>query len=122
MRTMIFFVTIATLIFTQSLDSQWNAGTTGTFHLLFLESVTHWHVKISLSSPIYEFDVWVGGNIKFTDSGNTTVEFDNLDWDGDIDVGFVLDVPFRFRYVNNGVMSEVKGIELNGAALCDDGM
>ena len=62
---------------------------------MFLESVTHWHVKISLSSPIYEFDVWVGGNIKFTDSGNTTVEFDNLDWDGDIDVGFVLDVPFR---------------------------
>merc|ERR1712043_105336 len=83
-----------------TLDSQWNAGTTGTFHLLFLESVTHWHVKLALSSPIYEFDVW--------------------DWDGDIDVGFVLDVPFRFRYVNNGVMSEVNGIELNGASLCGD--
>ena len=93
-------------------------GTTGTMHILFPETVDHWHVKVSFTAPVTEFSVWVGGDIECSESG-LTCEFDNLSWDGEIVAGMVLDVPFRFRF-DRGTDSKIIGIELLGNTICGE--
>merc|ERR1712141_487552 len=94
------------------LDSVWPEGTTGTMHLTFPMTVSSWHVKMTFTAPVSELSVWVGGNITCSESG-ITCEFDNLNWDGDIAEGMVLDIPFRFRFVR-GNDSKINRIELLG--------
>ena len=88
-------------------------------HLTFPMTVSSWHVKMTFTAPVSELSVWVGGNITCSESG-TTCEFDNLNWDGDIAEGMVLDIPFRFRFVR-GNDSKINRIELLGITICGEG-
>ena len=81
-------------------------------HVKFTETVTSWHVRVSFSSPITDFQVWVGGNIQCS---STSCEFDNMDWDGNINAGEILDIPYLYHFPTNA-QSEINGIALRGVS------
>ena len=86
----------------------------GTMHVKFTETVTSWHVRVSFTSPITDFQVWVGGNIQCS---STSCEFDNMDWDGNINAGETLDIPYLYYFPTNA-QSAINGIALNGVEIC----
>ena len=88
------------------------AGQTGTMHLKFPQSVSSWHVKVTFTAPVSDFQVWVGGNIQCS---GLSCEFDNMDWDGNIEAGQILDVPYLMYFSS---ASEINGIILLGVQLC----
>ena len=81
-------------------------------HLKFPQSVSSWHVKVTFTAPISDFTVWVGGNIQCS---GLSCEFDNMDWDGNIEAGQVLDVPYLMYFSSP---SEINGVILLGVQLC----
>jgi len=97
-----------------TMDNIWQEGATGTMHVKFTETVTSWHVRVSFTSPINDFQVWVGGNIQCS---STSCEFDNMDWDGNINAGTILDIPYLYYFPTNA-QSQINGIALNGVEIC----
>ena len=83
------------------------------------------------SSNFYESDVnrrlfktfWglTHSNLGFLPLGNVqcndgvSCSFDNLDWDGEINSGDILDVAFVYHYNSN---SEISAVSVNGVDIC----
>ena len=84
-------------------------------HVKFPMTVSSWHMSVTFSAPLTDFTVWVGGNIH---GSGTTWEFDNMDWDGNVNAGDVLDVAFLYHF---SAPSEIIGITVNGVAVCGSG-
>ena len=53
------------------------------------------------------------GNIQCNDG--VSCSFDNLDWDGEISEGDILDVAFVYHYNSN---SEISAVSVNGVDIC----
>ena len=53
------------------------------------------------------------GNVQCNDGVSCT--FDNLDWDGEINSGDILDVAFVYHYNSN---SEISVVSVNGVDIC----
>ena len=53
------------------------------------------------------------GNVECNDG--VSCSFDNLDWDGEINSGDILDVAFVYHYNSN---SEISAVSVNGVDIC----
>ena len=53
------------------------------------------------------------GNVQCNDG--VSCSFDNLDWDGEINSGDILDVAFVYHYNSN---SEISVVSVNGVDIC----
>ena len=53
------------------------------------------------------------GNVQCNDG--VSCSFDNLDWDGEINSGDILDVAFVYHYNSN---SEISAVSVNGVDIC----
>ena len=101
-----------------SIDSTWQDGTTGTMHVKFPETVSSWHMNVIFSNPIWDFKIWEGQNMHCITYGNdyTECDFNNLDYNGNIDAGYVLDLPYFYHF---HAPSEIVVIAVNGITVCD---
>ena len=101
-----------------SIDSTWQDGSTGTMHVKFPETVSSWHMNVIFSNPIWDFKIFEGQNIHCITYGNdyTECDFDNLDGNGNINAGSVLDLPYFYHF---HALSEIVGIAVNAIIVCD---
>ena len=101
-----------------SIDSTWQDGSTGTIHVKFPETVSSWHMKVTFSNPIWDFKIWEGQNIHCItySSDYTKCDFNNLDGNGNINAGNVLDLPYFYHFHEP---SEIVGITVNEFIICD---
>jgi len=94
-------------------QSVWDEGTSGIIHAKFPETTSSWHMTVTFDLPITDFEVYVGGNVQCNDG--VSCSFDNLDWDGEITSGDILDVAFVYHFNSN---SEISALSVNGVDIC----
>merc|ERR1712141_884612 len=68
-----------------------------------------------MGAPVYDFTIYSGKNIQCNVGDKNYCEFDNIDGNGNIDAGFVLDIMFFYHF---HALSEIIGISVDGSFVC----